>query len=151
MAFRIHLNEENAETELRVLIQGIREGKVPQIWHITPDATPDNFIDIMKKNGFIDLSESVSEPEPTMSLHKNDFISYEEDSSIICRKISAKKDFKLWIDVVNMALHGWDMIDADHYFTWVESNNINIYLAEINRIAVSTCATIHVLMQLMIC
>lgn len=144
IAFRVHLNEESAETELRVLIQGIREGKVPQIWHITPDASPDNIIDIMKKSGFKDLSEDASEPEPTMLLHKNDFIPYaEKDSPIICRKISAKKDFKLWIDVVNTALHGWDMIDAEHYFTWVESNNISVYLAEIDGIAVSTCATIQ--------
>lgn len=104
MPFHIHLNEESAETELRVLIQGVQEGRVPPIWHITPDATPDN---IMKKNGFKDLSEDASEPEPTMLLHKNDFIPYEEiDSPIICRKISAKKDFKLWIDVVNTAWHG---------------------------------------------
>lgn len=144
IAFRIHLNEESAETELRDFIQGIREGKVPQIWHVTPDATPDNVIDIMKKNGFKDLSEGVSDPEPTMSLHKNDFVPYEKiDSPIICRKINTKKDFKLWIDVVNTALHGWDMIDTDHYYTWVESNNINIYLAEMNGIAVSTCATIQ--------
>lgn len=144
IAFRIHLNEDNAETELRAYIQGIREGKVPQIWHVTPDATPDNIIDIMKKNGFKDLSEGVPDPEPTMSLHKKDFIPYEEtDSPVICRKISTKRDFKSWIDVVNTALHGWDMIDADHYFTWVESNNINIYLAEMNGIAVSTCATIQ--------
>ena len=93
IAFRIHLNEENSETELGTLIQGIREGKVPQIWHVTPDATPDNIIDIMKKNGFKDLSEEASEPEPTMLLHKKDFIPYEEkDSPIICRKISTKKD-----------------------------------------------------------
>lgn len=138
------MNEENAETELRDFTQGIREGKVPQIWHVTPDATPDNIIDIMKKNGFKDLSEGMTDPEPTMSLYKNDFIPYEEiDTPIICRKISTKKDFKLWIDVVNTALHGWDMIDADHYFTWVKSNNINIYLAEIIGIAVSTCATIQ--------
>ena len=45
--------------------------------------------------------------------------------------------------MVNTALHGWEMIDAEHYFTWVESNNINIYLAEIDGIAVSTCATIQ--------
>lgn len=49
IAFRIHVNEKDAETELRALMQGIREGKVPEIWHITPDATPNNIIDIMKK------------------------------------------------------------------------------------------------------
>ena len=52
IAFRVRLNEENAEIQLKTFIQGIREGKVPQIWHITPDASPDNIIDIMKKNGF---------------------------------------------------------------------------------------------------
>lgn len=144
IAFRVHLKEESAETELKTFIQGIREGKVSQIWHITPDATPDNIIDIMKKNGFKDLSEGASEPEPTMSLHKNDFIPYtEENRHIICRKISTKKDFESWINVVNTALHGWEMIDAEHYFTWVESNHINIYLAEIDGVAVSTCATIQ--------
>ncbi len=45
--------------------------------------------------------------------------------------------------MVNTALHGWDMIDAEHYFRWVESININIYLAEINGIADSTCETIQ--------
>lgn len=144
IAFRICLNEENAEAELGGYIQGIREGKVPQIWHVTPDATPDNIIEIMKQNGFKDLSEGSPDLEPTMLLHKNDFIPCaEKNSRIVCRKIGTKKDFKLWIDVVNTALHGWDMIDADHYFTWVESNNINIYLAEINETAVSTCATIQ--------
>lgn len=35
------------------------------------------------------------------------------------------------------------MIDAEHYFSWVKSNHINIYLAKINGVAVSTCATIQ--------
>ena len=144
LAFRVRLKEESAETELRTFIQGIREGKVPQMWIITPDAAPDNIIDIMKRNGFKDLSADASEPEPAMSLYKNDFIPYtEENSPIVCRKISTKEDFKSWIDVVNTALHGWEMIDAEHYFTWVESDHINIYSAEIKGVAVSTCATIQ--------
>ena len=146
IAFRVRLKEESAETELRTFIQGIREGKVPQIWNITPDSTPDNIVEIMKKNGFKDVNvlEDASEPEPAMSLHKNDFIPYtEENSPVICRKISTKEDFKSWIDVVNTALHGWEMIDAEHYFTWVESNHLNVYLAEINVVAVAKCATIQ--------
>ncbi|MBD5456128.1 MAG: GNAT family N-acetyltransferase [Lachnospiraceae bacterium] len=144
IAFRVRLNEENAEIQLKAFIQGIREGKVPQIWHITPDASPDNIIDIMKKNGFKDLSEDAPCPEPTMILHKNDFVPYtEENEHIVCRKVSTKEDFKAWINVVNTALHGWEMIDADHYFIWVESDHINIYLGEIDGVAVSTCATIQ--------
>lgn len=59
------MNEKDAETG---------EGKVLEIWHITPDVTPNNIVDIMKKNGFKDLSESTSESEPTMLLYKNDFV-----------------------------------------------------------------------------
>ena len=142
LAFRIHLNEENAETELKALGQGIRKGEVPQMWIVTPDATPDNIIDIMERNGFKNLSGD--DDEPAMLLCKKDFCPYrEENSRITCRKVSTKEDFKSWIDVVNTALHGWEMIDAEHYFTWVNDENINIYLAEIDGVAVSTCATIQ--------
>lgn len=143
LAFRICLKEENAEAELTTLIRGIRDGKVPQRWLVTPDASPENIAAVMKEKGFIDLSESADEPEPGMLLQKNDFIPYEEESPIICRKVSKKEDFESWIDVVNTALHGWDMIDAEHYFAWVESDHITIWLAEMNGVAISTCATIQ--------
>lgn len=142
LAFRIHLNEENADTELKALSQGIRTGKVPQMWIVTPDATPANIIDIMERNGFRNLSGE--DDEPGMLLCRKDFRPYRaENSPIICRKISTMEDFRLWINVVNTALHGWDMIDAEHYFTWVKDECINIYLAAIDGVAVSTCATIQ--------
>lgn len=142
LAFRIHLNEENAESELKTLIQGIRKGEVPQMWIVTPDATPDNIIEIMERNGFKNLSEDGD--EPAMLLRRKDFRPYrEENSRITCRKISTMEDFRSWIDVVNTALHGWDMIDAEHYFTWVTTEHIKIYLAEIDGVTVSTCATIQ--------
>ncbi|MDE5597791.1 MAG: GNAT family N-acetyltransferase [Lachnospiraceae bacterium] len=142
LAFRIHLNEENAESELKALIQGIRKGEVPQMWIVTPDATPDNIIDIMERNGFENLSGE--DDEPAMLLRKKDFRPYiEENSQITCREISTMEDFRSWIDVVNTALHGWDMIDAENYFTWVKNEHIKIYLAEIDGVAVSTCATIQ--------
>ena len=142
LAFRIHLNEDNAESELKALIQDIQKGEVPQMWIVTPDATPCNIIDIMEQNGFQNLSGDGD--EPAMLLHKMDYRPYrEENSQITCRKISTMEDFRSWIDVVNTALHGWEMIDAEHYFTWVKDEHINIYLAEIDGVAVSTCATIQ--------
>ncbi|MDE5820444.1 MAG: GNAT family N-acetyltransferase [Lachnospiraceae bacterium] len=142
LGFGIHLNEENAETELKALGQGIRKGEAPQMWIVTPDATPDNIIEIMERNGFKNLSGD--DDEPAMLLRKKDYRPYrEEHSHITCQRISRMEDFRLWIDVVNTALHGWDMIDAEHYFTWVENEHIKIYLAKIDGVAVSTCATIQ--------
>ena len=143
LAFRIRLNEEKAGEEIQTLIEEIRQKHIPQMWHITPDSTPSNIIELLKENGFRDLSEHASEPEPTMLLYKEDFRPYESlDNGVVCRRVSSKEDFQQWIDVVNIALHGWEMIDADNYYTWVNNENMNIYLGEINGTPVSTVATI---------
>lgn len=142
LAFHIRLHEENAERELTALTQGIRKGQVPRTWIVTPDATPDKIIDVMEHNGFRNLSGD--DEEPAMLLRKEVFCPYaEENSRISCRKVSTMEDFKAWVNVVNTALHGWDMIDAEHYFPWLEDAHIKIYLAEMDGAAVSTCATIQ--------
>ncbi len=142
LAFRIRLNEENAEAELKSLSEGIRRGEVPQTWIVTPDATPANMIEIMERNGFKNLSGE--DDEPAMLLYKKDFQPCREKKSrITCREISTMEDFRTWVELVNTALHGWDMIDAEHYFTWVKEEAIKIYFAELDGVPISTCATIQ--------
>ncbi|MBD5476761.1 MAG: GNAT family N-acetyltransferase [Lachnospiraceae bacterium] len=144
LAFGIHLNKETAEKEVQALIEEIRKGKVPQLWHITPDSTPENIIEILENNGFQNLSAEASGEEPTMLLNKGDFQPYMPISdNIVCHKVKSKEEFKVWIDVVNTALHGWDMIDAEHYYNWVNNERMSIYLGEIDGLLVSTAATIQ--------
>ncbi len=60
-------------------------------------------------------------PEPAMLLNKKEFKPYQSfDDRIVCRKVQTKEDFQSWVSIVNTALHGWDMIDADNYYTWIE-------------------------------
>lgn len=144
LGFGIHLDAGNAETEIKKLIEEIRAKKAPQNWVITPDVTPSNIIEIMERNGFQNMATDDSEPEPAMLLNKNEFQPYLlSEDSIVCRKVQTKEDFRLWIEVVNTALHGWEMIDAEHYYTWVENESIDLYLGEIDGIPVSTAATIR--------
>lgn len=56
LAFGIHLDKETAEKEVQALTEEIRKGKVPQLWHVTPDSTPQNIIEILEKNGFQNLT-----------------------------------------------------------------------------------------------
>lgn len=144
LAFNVRLDEKKAKEEVQALIAGIRAKAVPQRWLITPDSAPKNIIAILEENGFRNLSDEASEPEPAMLLKKGDFHPYfSEDNGIVCRKVQSKEDFQAWIKVVNTALHGWDMIDADHYYTWVRNGHLNIYLGEIDKVPVSTAATIQ--------
>lgn len=144
LAFGIHLDEENADEEFDKLIEGISLKQIPQNWVVTPDATPCNIIEIMEKKGFKNLATEESAPEPAMLLDKRDFVPYKSlDERIVCRRVKTKEDFQSWIEIVNIALHGWDMIDANNYYIWVEDGYLDLYLGEIDGIPVSTAATIR--------
>lgn len=144
LAFRVHLNAETAEKEMQSLIAGIRKKIVPKRWIITPDATPENIVEMMERNGFRNLSADAAAPEPGMILDKADFRMQKfANESILCRRIETREDFGKWIDIVNSELNGWDMIDAEHYFAWVENENIRVYLGEKDKKAVAACATIQ--------
>lgn len=143
LAFGIHLKEETAEEELDQLIQGIIDKKIPRNWILTPGDTPSDVMALMEKKGFQNLSAEGA-PEPAMLLTQKEFVPYQPaGDEIVCRKVRTKKDFQTWVDIVNTALHGWDMIDADHYSTWVENESMDVYLGEIDGIPVSTAATIR--------
>ena len=127
------------------MIAGIREKTVPNRWIITPDAQPENIRELLKKNGFKDLSEKAEQPEPGILLKESDFTpcSPGENPSVVCREVQTREDFSTWVDVVNTALHGWEMIDAENYYTWIKQKNMRFYLAEIDGKAVSMAATIQ--------
>ncbi len=145
LAFHLKLNENGYQEDLQELIVGIQSKAVPRRWLITPDAQPKDIVNILKGYGFKNLSEEAEEPEPGMCLCAADFhpCMPTEDSGIVCREVKTKEDFRRWVDVVNSALHGWNMIDAEHYYVWVAQDHIKIYLAEIDGVPVSTAATIQ--------
>lgn len=145
LAFHIHLDENRLEGQIQELISGIHAKTIPQRWIITPDATPTNIVSILEEKGFDNLSAEVPDSEPGMLLWSGEFQPYivPEDIPIICRKVQTRAEFSIWVDVVNTALHGWAMIDAEHYYKWVEMGMAGIYIAEIGGVAVSTAATMR--------
>lgn len=143
-AFHIRLNENNFEQELQRLTEGIRVHRMPARWIVTPDATPPNAIALLETRGFRNLSSEAEEPEFGMLLHKSDFRPYyPANEAVICKRVETREDFRTWIDVVNTALHGWDMIDVQHYYVWVEEKNIQLYLGVLDGVPVATAATIQ--------
>ena len=63
--------------------------------------------------------------------------------NMVCRRVRTREDFQIWVDVVNTALHGWEMIDAGHYAVWLEKGNLRFYLCEMDGEPVSTASTIQ--------
>lgn len=141
IAFNIKLNAQTAQREIDGFISCIQQGYAPRQLIVTPDTEPENIVEILEINGFKNMSDG--EYEPGMLLYKDDFTPrFAADGSVTCREIRSKEDFAVWIDIVNTALHGWDMIDAQRYYTWLESGTYRFYIGELGGIPVSTAATI---------
>lgn len=142
LAFHIHLDEQECERELKTLIEGIRAGRVLSRWIITPDDMPGDIVRRLDAMGFQNISDGGT--EPGMILHEYEFRPYySQGQALQVKRVYTREELELWVDVVNTALHGWEMIDAEHYFVWVEREDIRLYLCQIDGVVVSTAATIR--------
>lgn len=139
LLFHVGLDPQTADARIKALLPEIDAGHVPGNWFITPGATPDNVTELLKANGF----ENMGGGEPAMLLRAERFRPTPSNSRVTCREITSMEDFRIWIDIVNEALHGWNMIDAQHYYAWVKKRTYRFWLGEINGLPVSTAATIQ--------
>lgn len=133
-----------ADVNMDIIMKEIKMGNIPSFWYILPNATPDNIVDILKKNGFTgEAPVKPDEKEYGMALdlqNANEWTGI--NPSIKVKRVKTFKDFQQWIDTVNSALHGWSMIDAKHYFTWVSQSNLAFYIGYLDGVPISTAATI---------
>lgn len=133
-----------ADENIDVILKDIKNGTIPPFWYILPNATPNNIVDILKKKGFVgEIPANPEEKEYGMALDlqtANEWIN--TNPFIRVKRVKDFSDFRLWIDTVNSALHGWKMIDTERYFTWLSQNNLAFYIGYLNGVPISTAATI---------
>lgn len=142
LVFHINLDEQECERELQSLTEGIKAGRVPSRWVVTPDDRPGDIVERLESMGFQNLSAGGT--EPGMILYEYAFCPcFSEKEPLRVKRVQTREEMRIWVDVVNTALHGWEMIDARHYFVWAESEDIKLYLCEMDGMAVSTAATIR--------
>ena len=144
IVYKITLDDERAYEEVDSIISDLKDGAIPSFWYVTPTSTPDNIIDILKNKGFKgEVPINDSEKEYGMALDLCTILEWPDiNRKIEVKRVQTKPDFKQWVDIVNTALHGWNMIDIEHYYTWVLQNDFTFYIGYINNIPVSTAATI---------
>lgn len=141
-AFKISLSGSEASEEVDKLIQGIERGEVPGLWVPSPTSTPENILELLLSKGFKDLSDPEN-PEWGMALklpeHAPDWPAAPD---IEVKAVRSKEEFQLWADIVNTALHGWKMIDAELYYPLVQPNKMVFYIGWFQGKPAATAATI---------
>lgn len=144
IVYKITLDDDRAGVEIDSMIPDLKNGVIPSFWYITPTSTPGNIIDILTSKGFkSELPTDDSEKEYGMAMELCKILEWPEiNPKIEVKRVQTKANFKQWIDTVNTALHGWNMIDVEHYYIWMLENDFAFYVGYLNDIPVSTAATI---------
>ncbi len=131
-----------AEEEICKLLPELQAGNVPALWALTPLSTPEGLADILAAKGFKNITNK-ERPEYGMAFDMNGLITLSQpNKNIKIIKVKTPIEFQAWINVVNTALHEWELLTAKHYAVWLEQEALAFYLGFINGVPVSTAATI---------
>lgn len=135
--FRVAFSDKT-EDEIEKLIPGLQNGTVPTLWILSPISNPKLF-DILHSKGFEgSLSGS---GEHGMAMDMNTLDNLPAPSNFIkVKKVTSIADFQVWMDIVNTALHGWDLLTIEHFSAWLEREEFAFYLGYLNDVPVSTAA-----------
>lgn len=138
--YRASLHKENIEVSIETIIKGIEEGIIPEWWVINPESTPDNLKETLLTKGFVCLGDD----EPGMALCLDDTPKFPECPQYIkVSRVQSSEEFKDWVHTVNKALHGWELLSTEKYYSWLDADNIVFYLAYFEGKPVATSATIQ--------
>lgn len=127
------------EAALDGLLPGLKSGAVPPLWVLTPLSAPENLAELLLAKGFRELSKP-ERPEYGMALELKDTPTVYTYTEV--RRVRTLPEFQAWMNVVNPALHGWELLTLEHYAVWLTHGAFAFYLGYSNGRPVATAATI---------
>ena len=143
IVFKVSLDERTAGARLVELVPDLKAGVVPSLWVLSPLSTPPNIVDYLRTIGFEGVADS-DHPEPGMAVDTDGFsLESRSGSNIEIKKAVTLAEFALWVDVVNEALHGWQLLSIEHYSSWLHHNPLSFYLGCCDGRPIATLATIQ--------
>ena len=143
LVYKVFLDERTIKTRLEELLPGLKAGVIPSLWVISPTSTPSSIVDYLMSIGFKGGLDT-EHLEPGMALDIDDFsMETKSGSNIEIRGVKSLREFALWMDVVNEALHGWKLLSTEQYYPWLNHNPLSFYLGYHNGTPIATLATIQ--------
>lgn len=139
LVYRVRLSG-NGEGELLRLLPRLRAGEIPATWVLTPYTMPSNLPQILLRHSFTELTGHGSH-EYGMALALPQWsIPARNRERVEVKRVRTPADFSAWMQVVNTALHGWELLTLRHYAAWLAREELAFYLGCINGIPVATAA-----------
>ncbi len=143
IVFKESLEEANASQRIDEIIPDLKAGNIPSFWVVPPTSTPANVVDLLVKKGFNDLTGAVyTEPGMALEIETIPPLSL-SIPDIVVKKVQTLSEFSTWINVVNEALHGCELLTPQHYAPWLDCEEFAFYQGYIEGKPVATVATMQ--------
>jgi len=130
--------EENQEFLVQQMVSSIEAGLLPGSILIIPNTKPANLAEMLFSKGF-----TISDNGPCMMLYLDDYEAKKSepfDFEII--KIMEKSQLKDWLNILNTALFGCELITCEQLSDLLPLNNILFYLGLVEGKPVTACMTL---------
>ncbi len=143
LVYKVSLDESTVDARLAEMVPGLKAGAIPSLWVISPTSTPADIADHLHAIGFRGGFDP-EHAEPGMALDVDEFsMQPRPDLDVEVDKVASLNEFAVWIDVVNEALHGWDMLSTEHYHAWMRHEPYSFYLGCYRGTPIATLATLQ--------
>ena len=145
LVYQVSLDESTVDERLAEMLPELQAGVIPSLWVISSTSTPADVADHLHAIGFTGGLDA-AHPEPGMALDLDEFapgLGLGPSSDIEISVVASSTEFAAWIDVVNEALHGWNLLSIEHYRAWLEHAPYTFYLGCHGGTPVATLATLR--------
>ncbi len=136
--FLIKLKEEDINLSIQQMISYIKEGIMPDSILITPSTEPENLAELLSQKGF-----STDASGSCMMMGIDDYVSkipYSNNINVI--SVCNIEQLKTWLDIVNAALFGCELVTIEQFSDILNLGNTYFYLGILDGKAVTSCMTI---------
>lgn len=136
--FSVKLNGEDIDFRIQQMISYIKAGIMPDSILITPNTKPANLAELLSEKGF-----SVDTSGSCMMMKIDDYVSKTPYSnSIYIMNVSNEEQLRTWLDIVNVALFGCELVTIEQFNDILNLENTYFYLGILDGKAVTACMTI---------
>jgi hypothetical protein len=143
IVFKVSLEEATASQRIDEIIPDLKAGNIPSFWVVPPTSTPANVVDLLVKKGFNDLTGAVyTEPGMAVEIEAIPPLSL-SNPGIVVKKVQTLSEFGTWTNIVNEALHGWELLTSQHYAAWLACEEFGFYQGTIEGKPIATVATMQ--------
>lgn len=143
IAFNQTLDAASASQRIDEILPVLQSGAIPSFWVVPPTATPANLVDLLVAKGFNDIT-STAYTEPGMAVDIDAIPPLSQGSpNVTVKQVQTLPEFAAWIDVVNEALHGWELLTPQHYAAWLDCEDFAFYLGYVDGKPAATVATMQ--------